>query len=706
MTIQDIDTRFATYNNEAMSNGNCFPLTGRPFGMNYFAMENQEGNWWFNPLNENYFGIRLTHQPSMWSGSTGDFCSLRILPFTSKNQNLKSYAYDKQKSQFNPAKLTIISENEALSTELIPSDYGALIILTSKNKVTGIRLSFPTSGDVRLTDEGILSGTSDQLAPKYIEKLQLYFAIDASSPIKSLVKDGDDYLIHFVPSEKITLRLGTSFISRELAKSNQPTEDEKTLFQETCDLWNDKLERIEVSQENRVDRSTFYHNLYRCFLFPQRCYERDSVQKPIHRDFYSGEVKTGYLFMNTGFWDTAKTLFPLLTLVDQPMFEEMLEGFYNVFLESGCLPKWLAPEEKGSMPGTLVDSVIADAAVKHIRDDLMPDFYQAMIKTAETQNDKLEYGRTYSNLYREFGYVPGDNEESVNHTLDYAYSDFCISQVAKALGDAKGESYFLKRSLNYQNLFDKKVGFMVAKDRDGTFSDESFSPFSWGGAYTEASAFQTTFSVFHDIAGLISCYESKEHFQKVITRLSNENTSYEVNTYQRVIHEMREMERNGFGQLNIGNQPSFHLPYLAAYIGKPYLYQPLLKQLKTQLFSDSTTGLPGDEDNGSMAAWYVFNTLGFYPFCPGSGEYVLGIPTFERATIKLSNGNQLTIKTNHSKPQYQFVDHVALNNQTYRHSYISHNLIAKGGILDFSLGIVPNEDCFDKTLPFSVTNTL
>lgn len=704
MSVLEIDTRFATFNDETMSNGNCFPLTGTPFGMNYFAMENQDGNWWFNPLVENYYGIRVTHQPSMWSGSKGDFCSFRLLPFTSQNEDLHAYSYSPEKSMFNPAKLTIISENDHLKTELIPTDYGAKVVLTSPKLVSGLRLSFTNSGQVEQDSDGQIKGYAEHLKMKYAKALKLYFHLSSSVAIKQLERDEEAFILRFEPSQRVILSLGTSFVSEEMASRNQPLETAEILYKEAVSKWEDKLGRITVEDDDTSRVRTFNHALYRCFLYPQRCYEIDEGGQKVHRDFYTGTVKKGPLFMNTGFWDTSKTLFPLLTLLDQPMFEEMIEGFYNSYLESGYLPKWLGPEEHGSMPGTLVDSVMADAAVKKIRPDLLPHLYEAMVKSAETQSDNHEYGRTYSDLYRHYGYVPSDQSESISHTLDYAYSDFCISQVAGCLGKSDAQKYYRKRSLAYQNVFDKTLGFMVAKASDGQSLTHDFSPFKWGGAYTEANSFQATFSVFHDIQGLIALYDSPDAFQEKVTALSNTDPFYTVGSYRRVIHEMREMERNDFGQLNLANQPSFHLPYLMAFVGKPYLYQPLLKQLMLSLFSDSIKGLPGDEDNGSMAAWYVFNALGFYPFCPGSGEYVIGIPLFKRVTVQLKDKKQLLITADHSKPHFQFISQVHFNQQAHKAVVLSHDKLIKGGHLAFSLGTIANEQCFDQTVPYSVTN--
>ena len=456
------------------------------------------------------------------------------------------------------------------------------------------------------------------------------------------------------------------------------------------------------SCEERV--STFYHSLYRAFLYPQRMFEFDKDHRPVHFDMHSGQTRPGYLYTNNGLWDTARTVYPLFSLIEKDEFEKILEGFLNVYREGGYLPKWLAPDDGGGMPGNLIDTVIADAAQKNIRLDLMPEFLEAMIHSAEDVSQGLPLGRIFCNEYNRYGYVPSDMNESVNNSLDYSYSDYCIYVVAKKLDQEAVAQKYCQRAMNYRNLFSPEDGFMVARDRNGKFRSR-FDPYSWGGDYTEGSAWQSTFAVPQDIRGLINLYGGKDEFEKVVVKLANSDPKYHVGGYGHVIHEMAEMEINKFGQINIGNQPSFHLPYLYSFIGKSFYMQPLLKQIMTKLFNSGWEAYPGDEDNGSMASWFIFSSLGFYPFTAGSNQYVIGMPLFDRVIITLSSGKKLTILTERNNDQAQFIDSILIDNKPYVESYLNQALFEKDTEIKYTLGIVPNPRCISSaSIPYSLSD--
>jgi len=381
----------------------------------------------------------------------------------------------------------------------------------------------------------------------------------------------------------------------------------------------------------------------------------------------------------------------------------MLEGFLNSYRYTGFLPKWLSPDERGLMPGTLIDGLIADAAVKNIGSHLMEELLEGMLAAAKNQSENANYGRQGTNDYLKYGYVPLDFHESCNHTQDYAYSDFCISQVAKVLGKESLSAEYATQSLNYKNIFDKETGFMRAKDKDGNFRPD-FSPTSWGLDYAEGSAWQNSFAVYHDFKGLIEEHGGKDAFLSKLTELCNTAPSFDVKGYGYEIHEMSEMAAVDFGQLALSNQPSFHIPYLFNYVGQPASSQVLLKQLMTNLFDTSFTGFPGDEDNGSMSAWFIFSTMGFYPVTAGSGEYVLGIPLFDEVKIHLPQGKEFVIMTKQNAPQANFVQNTVLNEKSWEKLFIQHKDIVHGGNLDFTLGIVPAIKSYnEEDLPYSLT---
>lgn len=693
MLVEQIDTRQGTNNSPEFSHGNCLPATGMPWGMNYFAVENRPTSWYFDPAKPYLNGIRLTHLASPWGR---DYCALTMLPF-GNDESLTTASYELSDAEFHPNRLHVHSVAGEWDCELVPSQYGAQLQIQGH----GLRLSFPDAGQLTQIDAYTIQGQTAKAEPYHAHPLTIYITLKFTQGVE-MHADGDAWVVNVIAGDHFQVDLGTSFIGFEASMRNLPQTDYADTLAEATRQWNEKLARIEITHHDPDTVATFYHNLWRTTLYPQRCWEPDANGQPVHYDVYADTVKPGYLYMNTGFWDTSRTLFPLLTLIDQPALQMMMQGFLNSYRESGYLPKWLSPEETGGMPGTLFDTVIADLAVKGLDLDDMPEFLEGMIHSAEDQSTIPNYGRNYIDDYKKYGYVPTRNNEAINHTLDYAYSDFAISQVAKVLGKPVLQHKYWQRSKNYRHLVDPARNFVVGKDTNGNFRT-TFDPLRWGSDYTEGNAWQESYMVYHDIVGLRQSFSSPEAFDQQLTTLCNQLPGYRVGSYGFVIHEMRETEALKCGQVNLGNQPSFHLPYLFAFIHRSWAMQPMLKRMMLQAYSAGVNGFPGDEDNGSMSAWYVFNALGMYPFCPGTGEYVLGIPLFDQASVHLAHGKTLRITAEQNDVQHQFVDHVAFNDQPYRRCFVTHAELSAGGELAFGLGVVPNLQCYDDEVPFSVT---
>ncbi|MGM0126131.1 hypothetical protein IGI37_003532 [Enterococcus sp. AZ194] len=712
MNLAHIDTRHGTENQHSFSNGNCLPYTGVPFGMNYFAPQttSDKGSWWFHPKDRTFQGYRITHQPSPWMG---DYSHLLLLPFSGHLSEPALFqaqsSYRPEESTFSPSHLKITELRYQITSTMVPSMYGGILEIDYRDSEAALLLSLGENYQVSQVDESTIRGYVINFSGCEDPDFKFYFTLKFAAPIHSLTdtknKEGI-VLIHFGDIAKQTVQIGTSFISPEQADLNLKREENQTLadyLENSQQKWASYLNKIEVEHHDESQVATFYHNLYRTFLFPQTFYELDGVGQKIHYDTIAKTVRPGVLYTNNGFWDTYKTVYPLYSLIAKEEYGEMLEGFLTSYKETGFLPKWLSPDERGLMPGTLIDAVIADAAVKNIRPDLMPEFLEAMKKAATIQSENPNYGRQGTYDYLKYGYVPLDYHESVNHTLDYCYSDFCISQVAAKTADSEKE-FYQKQATNYKNLFDPTVGFMRAKDKEGKFREE-FLDIRWGKDYAEGSAWQSSFAVYHDFKGLIQSFGGDAVFEEKLIDLCNQAPRYNVDGYGFEIHEMSEMAATEFGQLAISNQPSFHYPFLFSYIGKPEMAQPLLKQLMTQEFNASTTGYPGDEDNGSTAAWYVFNSMGFYPVCPGSGEYVLGMPLFDKVTLHLSNGADLTLSAGPNYPQQQFINQVKRNNQIHEALFFTHEDLQRGGTIDYHLGTVPRPRKYQaEQFPFSLSN--
>ena len=689
--LETIDTRFGTASKHAFSRGNTLPYTGVPFGMSYFVSQtsDQEGSWFFDPHLPIFQGIRLTHQPSPW---IGDYSWLLLTPVTGEISGdtlfHRQSSYNLDRAIFNPHYLRIFSERYQIETQLTPTCYGASIQL---RQIQGKKLSLylHAADDLSLeqVDERTVILGQSGLTETNKSPLVMYTSLTFSTDILSVKQVGQDWRIDLAESET-QIQLATSFISKEQAFFNLPKQDFTETKADAKKSWEDFLGRFDVVETGSVDRTFFDHCLYRLFLFPQTFYEVSEQGEEIHIDLASGTIKPGLLFTNNGFWDTFRTSFPLFALIIPEYYRQFLEGFLNSYRDTGYLPKWLAPDERGMMPGTLIDGLIADSACKNMAPEFEEEFLKAMIETATKADPKAINGRHGLSQYQELGYLSTDFHESVSHTLDYAYSDFCISTCATKLGQKELAQTYAHYSKNYQNLFDPETGYMRAHDIDGNFRPD-FSPYSWGRDYAECSAIQASLGVLHDISGLGQLMGGKEAFSNYLLKVCQSLPLFETTGYGYEIHEMSEMATAPFGQLAISNQPSFHIPYLFRYSNYPQYTSLLIKTLRQKAFRAGWDAYPGDEDNGSLSAWYVWSTLGLYPTCPGKASYDLGIPLFDHLRVYLAEKNQwLDIRTQQNHEHFHFVQDCHLDGKEVQS--IGHQDLLDAQNLDFTLSWLPN----------------
>ena len=689
--LESIDTRFGTASKHAFSRGNTLPYTGVPFGMNYFVPQtsDQEGSWFFDPHLPIFQGIRLTHQPSPW---IGDYSWLLLTPVTGEISGdtlfYRQSSYNFERAIFNPHYLRIFSERYQIETQLSPTCYGASIQL---RQIQGKKLSLYLHAADKLTveqvDKRTLALRQEGETETNKSPLVMFTALAFSTDIESIKQEGQDWRIDLAGA-KVQVQLATSFISKEQALFNLPKQDFEETKADAKESWEDLLGRFDVVETGSVDRTFFDHCLYRLFLFPQTFYEVNEQGESSHMDLASGTIKPGLLFTNNGFWDTFRTSFPLFALIIPEHYRQFLEGFLNSYRDTGYLPKWLAPDERGMMPGTLIDGLLADSACKDMAPEFEEEFLKAMIETATKADPKAINGRHGLSQYQELGYLSTDHHESVSHTLDYAYSDFCISTCATKLGQEELAQTYAQYSKNYQNLFDSETGYMRARDVDGNFRPD-FSPYSWGRDYAECSAIQASLGVLHDISGLSQLMGGKEAFSNYLLKACQSLPLFETTGYGYEIHEMSEMATAPFGQLAISNQPSFHIPYLFRYSNYPQYTSLLIKTLRQKAFRAGWDAYPGDEDNGSLSAWYVWSTLGLYPTCPGKASYDLGIPLFDHLRVNLAEKDQwLDIRTQQNHEHFHFVQDCHLDGKEVQS--IGHQDLLNAQSLDFTLSWLPN----------------
>ena len=699
-----------------LSTGNTYPAIARPWGMTFWMPQTGKmGNGWAYVYDHYRLrGFKQTHQPSPWINDYGQFSIMPVVGnkiteeeraswFSHKAEIAKPYYYS-----------VYLAEHDIL-TEITPTERAAFF-----------RMTFPESDESRIVIDAFDRGSYIRILPeenKIIgyttrnsggvpQNFKNYFVILLDKPLEyyAVWKDGklcegkeltDNHvgaIIGFKTrrGEKIHARVASSFIGFEQAERNLEELGELDfdgVKAEGEKEWNKVLGVFEIEADLDQMR-TFYSCLYRSVLFPRMFYEYGADGKPIHYSPYNGKILPGYLFTDTGFWDTFRCLFPLLNFAYPAMNAKIQEGLLNTYKESGFLPEWASPGHRGCMVGNNSASVVSDAILKDItpREYHLP-LYEAMLATANSCHPKIKStGRYGYEYYNKLGYVPYNVgiKESAARTLEYAYDDWCIAQVGKKLGRPQAEiDLYLKRSQNYRHLFDPEHNLMRGKNEDGTFQSP-FNPLKWGDAFTEGNSWHYTWSVFHDVQGLIRLMGGNQNFVGMLDSVFQVPPLFDDSYYGGVIHEIREMQIMNMGNYAHGNQPIQHMIYLYNYAGEPWKAQYWLRQTMDRMYRPTPDGYCGDEDNGQTSAWYVFSSLGFYPVCPGSDQYVLGSPLIRKARIHLENGKEILITASDNRADTPYVKELKLNGKTYGKNYLRYGDLQKGAVLNFRMDNKPD----------------
>ena len=617
------------------SNGNTLPLVQLPFGFASFSVQtdSSRGCWYYNPEEKFFEGVRITRQPSPWIGDHG------AIVFTPQSENAKKdfdeiwSGYDELEAK--PHYLKLYAKRPECTIELTPTMYGAKVRLNFETDFDKYLSILPVGGDFEFkfeNNKAYCSTNQYDLKGYDSENFRAYYVFEFDKEAVDSKECGGG-VIKFT-KKQIEFYISSSYISYEQAEQNLEYGDFEEIKKHGGDIWNEYLGRIKIKADEKTMK-TFYSCMYRTFLYPHRAYEINAEGKAVHYAPCDGSVKEGIRYTDNGFWDTYRTVYPLFSMIAKKEYREMLEGFIIDYKDGGWLPCWTALDAKNCMPSTLIDAVIADAAVKGIiSGELLETAYKGMKKHANEKSEIPAYGRLGCEYYKKLGYVPFNKcHESVNLTLDAAYGDWCIAIVADILGYKEDKETYLKRSKNYANIFDSETGLMRAKDTDGSFRKE-FDPIRWGEDYTEAAAWQTSFAVQHDFEGLAELYGGKEKLLEKLDEFFAAPIKYRVGGYEKEIHEMTEFAVGKWGQCAISNQPSFHIPFIYAYFGETEKTDYWVHRLCREAFTAEDDGFPGDEDNGTMAAWYIFSVIGRYPLCPGKKEFVEFTPIAEEIVIE------------------------------------------------------------------------
>ncbi len=726
--VEYVSPLVGTQSTFELSTGNTYPAIARPWGMNFWTPQTGKmGDGWQYVYTANKIrGFKQTHQPSPWINDYGQFVIMPVVGspefdqdkraswFSHKGEIAKAYYYK-----------VYLAEHDVV-TELTPTDRAALFRFTfPENDHSYIVVDALDKGSYVkvIPEENKIIGYTTKNSGGVPDNFKNYFIIQFDKPFtyKATFADGTlseenveqqanhaGAVIGFKTKkgEIVHAKVASSFISYEQAAINMKelgNDSFDTLVQKGKEAWNDVLSKIEVEGGNLDQYRTFYSCLYRSLLFPRKFYELDANGKVVHYSPYNGQVLPGYMYTDTGFWDTFRCLFPFLNLMFPSVNKEMQEGLINTYKESGFFPEWASPGHRGCMVGNNSASVLVDAYMKGVKVEDLKTLYEGLIHGTENVHPKASStGRLGYEYYNELGYVPYDVKinENAARTLEYAYDDWCIYKLAKDLKRPKKEiDLFAKRAMNYKNLFDKETNLMRGKNKDGKFM-APFSPLKWGDAFTEGNSWHYSWSVFHDPQGLIDLMGGKEVFVQMLDSVFAVPPIFDDSYYGGVIHEIREMTVMNMGNYAHGNQPIQHMIYMYNYAGEPWKAQYWLRQVMNRMYTPGPDGYCGDEDNGQTSAWYVFSALGFYPVCPGTTQYVMGAPLFKKATLHFENGKSLVINAPANSAENFYIKSLKFNGQNYTKNYLDHNDLMKGAVLDIEMDDQPNKQRGIQTTDF------
>ena len=661
-------------------------------------------------------GFKQTHQPSPWINDYGQFAIMPVVGTPEFDQDRRASWFSHKSEIAKPYYYEVYLAEHDVKTELTPTDRAAMFRFTfPENEHSYVVVdAFDKGSYIKvIPEENKVIGYTTKNSGGVPDNFKNYFVIEFDKPFTyeatfadATLKEGvreqqSDHVgavIGFktTKGEIVHAKVASSFISFEQASLNLKelgSDNFDTLVQKGKDVWNKELSKIEVEGGTLDQYRTFYSCMYRSLLFPRKFYEIDALGKVVHYSPYNGKVLPGYMFTDTGFWDTFRSLFPFLNLMYPTMSKEMQEGLINAYKESGFFPEWASPGHRGCMVGNNSASVLVDAYVKGIKVDDLETLYKGLIHGTENVHPTVSStGRLGHEYYNKLGYVPYDVKinENAARTLEYAYNDWCIYQIAKDLGRPKKElDLYAKRAMNYKNLFDKETKLMRGKNKDGNFM-APFSPLKWGDAFTEGNSWHYTWSVFHDPQGLIDLMGGRKEFITMLDSVFAVPPVFDDSYYGQVIHEIREMQIMNMGNYAHGNQPIQHMIYLYNYAGEPWKAQYWLRQVMDRMYTPTPDGYCGDEDNGQTSAWYVFSALGFYPVAPGTTQYVLGAPLFKKATLHFENGKSLVVNAPENSDKNIYIESMSFNGKNYTKNYLEHFELLKGGVLDIKMGDEPN----------------
>lgn len=718
--VDYVNPLIGTDTTKKISRGNTYPAVSVPFAMTAWTPQTGKGRWIYLYKKNFIQGFRGTHQPSVWRG---DYGSISIMPVSGQLQvdtAKRSSKFRHEDELATPYYYRVYLDDYCIVAELTATKYCGFFRFGFPKFVGSYVVinPFPGRGYMEiLPEERKIRGYSILKNTAPAKKMACYFVGVFDSPIYSYgtfldrkIHSQRSSIKYDPPSKKkwfgifirfknggkkaVRLKIATSFLGYDQAWFNLdqdiPHWDFNAIKEQGRAIWNRELKKIKVEGGTNKQLITFYTALYHSLLFPRTMHELNSGEEPFHFSPIDGKAHPGFLYTDLALWDVFRAQFPLLILIQPQTVIEIISGLLNIFNQGGWLPKWPSPGYMSMMIGSHVDSIIADTSVKGLTRFDLKKALEAMKKHATQKGDRLYSGRVGIEYYQKLGYVPADRvKAATSRTLEFAYGDYCIAQVAEALGYKKTYQDFITRSLNYRLVFDPGTGFMRGKNSDGTWA-EPFNPLVWGNEFIEGNAWHYLWSVQHDVMGLVKLLGGREKFVQKLDKLFNQPSDFSRGSYKYIIHEMREMKKINMGQYAHNNEPLHHVPYLYNYAGQPWKTQERVRRIMKELYGPGPGDLCGDEDTGQMSAWYVFSAMGFYPVCPGQPIYVIGSPLFEKIILNVDNERKFEVEAVNNNEKNIYIQSATLNGKPYNKTWLKHSDIITGGKLVLIMGPEPN----------------
>ncbi|WP_020579895.1 GH92 family glycosyl hydrolase [Actinopolymorpha alba] len=747
-----VETARGTSSSREFSRGNNIPATAVPHGFNFWTpvTNARTERWLYEYHRDNNADNRpklealaLSHSASPW---VGDRQTLQVMPsgasgtpITDKQKRALPFQHDNEITK--PHHYRVAFDNGIVS-EIAPTDHAAMFrFVFPDNNANLVFDHIDDRAAIKIdSNTGVLTGWSDFRVEVGAGRMFIYATFDKPIVASETGPKQTGYAKFAADNDRtVTMRIATSLISLEQAKKNleleiAPADTFEAVKERAQKLWDAKLGVIEVEGATEDQLTTLYSNLYRLFLYPNSGHENvGTTSKPVYkhvlqstssREIPAGTTETetgakiidGKLLVNNGFWDTYRTAWPAYALLTPKTAGELVDGFVQHYRDGGWTPRWSAPGYGGGMTGTSSDVAFADLFVKGVPGIDARDTYDAAVKNAtvvppvaDPYNDTHGLGRKGLVESIFLGYTPTRVSESPSWALEGYINDYGIANMAATmakdptLSDAERQrlreeqEYFQDRARNYVNMFDPAIEFFQGRDSTGKWktTPEQYDPRVWGNNhdYTETNGWGFAFHVPHDGRGLANLYGGrKELGAKLDTFFGTPETAKFPGSYGGVIHEMIEARDVRMGQWGISNQMSYHIPWMYLHAGEPWKTQKLTREAVRRLFTGSEIGqgYPGDDDNGASSSWYILSALGLYPLQVGSSNWAIGSPLFTKATIHLGDGKDLVIKAPKTSQRNVYVQGLKVNGQTYQKSYLPHDLLAKGAVLEFDMGPRPS----------------